>query len=82
MLMAGDDVDDDASASVTGCVLLFCLCEVDVRLLTEEHRATAVKKQTNKKTAQCSRNLCRPFSEMQFELFFFLFKHLGYLHPN
>lgn len=67
------DGNDDASPTLTGCVLLFCLSEVDVRLLIEEPRATAVKKNKTKqkKTAQCSRNLCCPFSEMQFELFFF-----------
>lgn len=46
MLMAGDDGNDDASSTVTGSVLLFCLSEVDFRLLTEEPRATAVKNKT------------------------------------
>lgn len=51
MLMAGDDGDDEAPATVTGCVLLFCPSEVDVRLLTGEPLATAVK---NKQKKQCS----------------------------
>lgn len=47
--MASDDGEDDAPATVTGCVLLFCPSEVDVRLLTEEPLATAVKNNKQKK---------------------------------
>lgn len=78
LLMAGDD-GNDASPTVTGCVL-FILSEIDVRLLTEEPRATAVNKTKTKqkeKTAQCSRNFCCPFSEMQFFLSFFFFFFLN-----
>lgn len=51
MLMAGDDSNNDTSGTVTGCVLLFCRSEVDVRLLTEEPRATAVKNKHKKNSA-------------------------------
>lgn len=85
-LMAGDDGNDEASPTATGCVLFFCLSGIHVRLQREEPRATVVKgKKTQKtgQTAQCSRNFCCPFTEMQFHFFFFPFlKYLGYLHPN
>lgn len=64
MQVAGDDVKVMPQQQR---VLLFCLCEVDVRLPTEEPWATAVKKktkQTKQKTAQCSKNVCCRFSEM------------------
>ncbi len=52
--MAVDDGNDDASPTATGCVLLFCLSEVDVRLLIEEPRATAVKNKTKQKKKNSS----------------------------
>lgn len=87
-LMAGDDGNDEASPRATGCVLFFCLSGIHVRLQREEPRATVVKgkKPTKKKkgqTAQCSRNFCCPFTEMQFHFFFLsFFKVFGLPAPK
>lgn len=68
MLMAGDD----ASPTVTGCVLLFCLSEVEVRLLIEEPRATAVKKQQRKqKQRSAVETFVVRFLKCNLNLFFF-----------
>lgn len=63
-LAAGDDVIMMPQSSDKLCA--FMLSVVEVGLLTEEPRATAVKNnnKTNKIKAQCSRNLRWPFSEM------------------
>lgn len=53
-LMAGDDGNDEASPTATGCVLFFCLSGIHVRLQREEPRATVVKGKNTKQDKQRS----------------------------
>ena len=80
VLMAGED----ASPTVTGCVLLFCLSEVEVRLLVEEPRGHSGEKTTTEKnnSAVQKKLLLSVFWNAIWTFFFLLFNHLGYLHPN
>lgn len=76
LLMAGDD-GNDASPTVTGCVL-FILSEIDVRLLTEEPRATAVNKTKTKQKKKKQRSAVETFVARflkcnSFSLFSFFF---------